>query len=190
MEILKAVQIAKREWGNIKLSLELCGDIGEFDSKHHVTSRIVQISGGSLLVRNLIEMENKLPTYGYSTLEAAYVFAALVSRAGEKLGLIDRPAQIFGRGYSWVRTGVSDLNGIERQKHAIEQLMFFKIFYPHGEYFNWDFNSSVVKAKLNLIFNRFITWQLADSNEEYQALDTIEHQTLRSALSKELPESD
>src|ERR1700752_2087674 len=102
MEILRALQVAKREWGNIRVSLEMCGDIGEFDSKSHVDINPNLLSEGSVLVGNLIGMDNKLPTYGYFTQEASYVFTYLGSRAGERLGLIGRLAQTFGRGYSWI----------------------------------------------------------------------------------------
>lgn len=158
MEILRALQIAKREWGNIRVSLEMCGDIGEFDSKNYVNINPNLLSEGSLLVRNLIEMDNKLSTHGYFTLEAAYVFTTLASRAGERLGLIGRLAQTFGRGYSWVRTGCLDPKGTEKQ-HVIKQLFFMKIFFPLGGYFSWDFNSPVVRTKLRVVLHKFVAWQ-------------------------------
>ena len=72
MEILRAVKIARREWGNIKASLEICGDIGEFHFKNHTISKpdSLLVSEGLILVRKLIEMENKFPMYGYFTPEA------------------------------------------------------------------------------------------------------------------------
>jgi hypothetical protein len=36
MEIERGLQIARSECGNIRVSLERCGDIGEFDSKSHI----------------------------------------------------------------------------------------------------------------------------------------------------------
>jgi hypothetical protein len=159
MEIPRALQIARREWENIRISLQECSDIGEFDSNNHVNSKTTLISRGNLLVRNLIEMENKLPTHGYFTPEASYVFTTLASRASERLELGGRLAQTFGSGYSWVRTGWLDLSGMEEQKHLIKQLFFFKIFFPLGGYFNWDFNSPLVKTKLKAVFYIFATWQ-------------------------------
>ncbi len=87
MEIIRAIQIARREWGNIKSSLEMCGDIGEFDSKNPINSRPTEIEG-SRLVENLIDMENKFRTYGYFTQEAAYVFTTLASKEGKRLGFV------------------------------------------------------------------------------------------------------
>lgn len=158
MRALKALKIAIREWENIRSSLEMCGDIGEFDSKRHVNIRFIPISEGLLLVKSLIEMENKLPTYGYFTQDAAYVFSTLASSAGERLGLIGRLAQSFGRGYSWVRTGWFDSSDIENQ-HVIKQMIFFKLFFPTEEDCGWDFNSPQVKVRMKTVFDRFIAWQ-------------------------------
>jgi hypothetical protein len=158
MKILRALQIAKREWGNIRVSLEKFGDIGEFDSNNYVNINPNLLSEGSLLVRNLIEMDNKLSTHWYFTQEAAYVFTTLASRAGERLGLTDKLAQTFGRGYSWVRTGWFDPRGIEEQ-YVIKQLFFMKIFFPLGGYFNWYFDSPEVKMKLRVVLDKYAGWQ-------------------------------
>jgi hypothetical protein len=172
MELERTIQIAKREWENIRVSLEVRGDIGEFDSNIYINNRltVVQVESenksptykylteSSLLVRNLIEMDNKLSKYGYSTLEAAYVFPTLTSRAAEGLGLVGRLAQIFGTGYGWVRTGWFNPNGMEKQS-IIKHLFFYKIFFPLGRHSNWDFGSQVVKTKLDLVFHTFAEWQ-------------------------------
>jgi len=161
MEVLKTLQtleIARREWGNIRVSLEKCGDIGEFDYEDPVNVKFIRLEGLSL-VKNLIEMDNKLPKYGYFTPEAACVFTTLASIAGERLGLTARFAKTFGSGYAWVRTGCLNLTDVEEYQHLIKQLFFLKLFFPLGGFFNWDFNSQAVKTKLNLIFYKFITWQ-------------------------------
>ncbi len=155
MKTQRALKIAKREWGNIRSSLEMYGDIGEFDP---INSGIVFESGDLPLVRDLIEMDNRLPTYGYLTQEAAYVFSILASSAGERLGLVGRLAQTFGSGYRWVRTGWFDPIGMEKQCIA-KHLFFFKIFFPVGGYSNWDFNAPEVKTKLKAILYKFVAWQ-------------------------------
>lgn len=158
MEIQRALQIAQREWENIRVSLENCGDIGEFGLENSVC--LLQVEGLHL-IRNLIEMENKLPKSGYFTGEAASIFTNLASIAAERIGFKDNLAQVFGTGYSWVRTGCFNLNSIyvEEPRHIIKQLFFFKLFFPIGGGFNWDFNSPVIKTKLQLVFHKFITWQ-------------------------------
>jgi hypothetical protein len=159
MEILRAVKIATREWENIKASLEICGDIGEFHSKNNARSKpdSLLVSEGLILVRNLIEMEEKFPIYGYFTPEAAYVFTTLASKAAERLGLIGGLARVFGSGYSLVRTGCLDPSVAE--KHHIKQMVFFKLFFPIGGGFNWKFHSPLVKVKLKIIFDKFVLWQ-------------------------------
>jgi hypothetical protein len=90
MEILRALQIARGEWIHIKTSLEMCGDIGKLHYSNNNTrnkSAILVASDGLSLVRNFIEMENKLPIYGYYTPEAAYVFTTFVSKTGKSLDL-------------------------------------------------------------------------------------------------------
>jgi hypothetical protein len=57
-EIIRAFQIARREWGNIMSSLEVCGDIEEFNSENPISSRIAKIED-SRPVENLIRMENE-----------------------------------------------------------------------------------------------------------------------------------
>lgn len=159
MGIQRAIQIAKREWENIRLSLQMYGDIGEFDSVNHLDSGSAIVSETLPFVRSLIEMENKLSTYGYFTPEAGYVFTYLVSRAGERLGLSYKLAQTFGRGYSWIRTGWFDLEGVEKQ-HLIKQIIFFKLFFPLGrDFISWDFNSPSVRTKLRAVLYKFAAWQ-------------------------------
>ena len=192
MEILRALQIAKREWGNIRLSLERFGDIDEFDSKNYVDINPNLFSEDSLLVRSLIEMDNKLSKHGYFTEEAAYVFAILASRAGERLGLIGRLAQTFGKGYSWVRTGWFDPYRTEKQ-YVIKQLFFFKIFFPLGGYFNWHFDSPEVKTKLRAILHMFAEWR--DNPRRYvedvgRCRDQLEPLWRSLSLTLDFPVSD
>ncbi|MGE5444441.1 MAG: hypothetical protein ACM3SR_07545 [Ignavibacteriales bacterium] len=159
MEIIRAVKIARREWENIKASLEICGDIGELHSKNHTRSKpdSLLVSDGLIPVRNLIEMENKFPTYGYFTPEAAYVFTALASKAADRLGLMGRLARVFGSGYSLVRTGCLDPN--VEENHRLKQMVFFKLFFPIGGGFNWKCHSPLVKVKMKTIFDKFVLWQ-------------------------------
>jgi hypothetical protein len=159
MYVQGAIQIAKREWENIRLSLQVCGDIGEFDSINHLNGSSAIVSETLPLIRSLVEMENKLSTYGYFTSEASYVFTYLASRAGERFGLSYKLAQTFGRGYSWIRTGWFDLGSVEKQ-HLIKQIIFFKLFFPLGrDFISWDFNSPAVKAKLKAVVYKFAVWQ-------------------------------
>lgn len=158
MEIRSVFQIAKREWENVSISLEECGEIGTFDLTHYVETR-------PELIRNLIGMEKKLHTHDYLTREAAYVFTVLGKEAGARLGLGLQMSNTFGSGYSWVRTGWFDLVGLEYdyieqlEDHLTRKILFFMLFYPGGEDFGWVFDSPSVVCNLKTIFRRFMSWQ-------------------------------
>ncbi len=158
-----ALEIANRQWENIRTSLEECGDIGLFVYENGTP----EIDKGSSLIRSLVEMDSKIPKYSYFTIEAANVFATLASKAGATLGLCESLASKFGCGYSLVRTSCLDQNCVnDVQRHILKQLFFFKIFYPLGGFFDWDFDSPAEKFKLKLVFQMFKGWQ--DHPESYQ----------------------
>jgi hypothetical protein len=83
------------------------------------------------------------------------VFTTLTTRALERLGLSNKWALAFGDGYSYVRT-----EWFRLQKWTeIQQMLFPKMFFPVGKVFNWDFDSSLVKAKFKIVLEKFIGWQ-------------------------------
>jgi hypothetical protein len=158
MEIRSVFQIAKREWENISVSLELCGDIGKFDLVRYIERE-------PQLIRNLIGMEKKIHEHDYLTREAAYVFTELGKEAGERLGLTPGLAGAFGGGYSWVRTGWFDLINLEiddleiLEDHLTRKILFFRLFFPLKEDFGWVFDSPDVTSSMKSIFDRFSSWQ-------------------------------
>jgi hypothetical protein len=158
MEIQRAIEVAKREWDNIRVSLDMCGDIGEFDSKSQINIGFT-LSENLLLIRNLIDMDNKFSTHRYLTPEAAYVFTVVVSRAAEALGITGELGQNFGSGYSLIRTGCFISSGTEEER--IKQMAFLKLFFPIRGGFNWKFHSPLVKARLKSVFDKFVEWQSA-----------------------------
>lgn len=50
MQIERGFKIAGKEWTNIRVSLEGYGDIGEFDPKSHVKSRLTLIDTGNTFI--------------------------------------------------------------------------------------------------------------------------------------------
>lgn len=169
MKILKAIQIAEREWINISNSLGMCGEIGgpvgKFRSeKIEVDYRIILADEGKNLVKNLIEMDNKLPVYGYLTDEASYVFSHLATGAAKKLGLKYLFAGDFGRVYSFIRTThihfYLDTHSVDDpENYILKQLFFYDFFYSHCGIIDWDFNSKIVKLKLKEIFQILNIWE-------------------------------
>ncbi len=158
MEIRSVHQIAKREWENISVSLELCGNIGKFDLVRYIEKE-------PQLIRNLVGMEKKIPEYDYLTREAAYVFTELGREAGERLGLTSELAKAFGGGYGWVRTGWFDLINLEfddfeiLEDHLTRKIFFFRLFFPLKEDFSWVFDSPDITLNFKSIFERFSSWQ-------------------------------
>ena len=99
-----AIAIAQREWENVRSSLELAGDIGEFDKEDFMIGIIEEdviirepllsptksVSGYSptfypmYFVQNLLTMDEKLGKEGYRTIESLYVFVELATKASER----------------------------------------------------------------------------------------------------------
>jgi hypothetical protein len=170
----KALGIAKREWTNIRLSLGLCGDIGEFREEDFMVGIIEEdviirepilsptksVSGYAptfypmYLIRNLTLMDMKFPDYGYKTVEALYVFIELTIKAVERLGLVGTFSAGFGSGYGYVRTG-----WIGEKGRAEEREIFSKMFFKGRKKYDWDFSSTSVKERLKQIFDKFMAWQ-------------------------------
>ena len=120
-------------------------------------------------------MEHRLPEYGYSTYEWAYVFDTLASKAGEKLGLKGEFAKAFGGGYSWIRTGWFNLSGSIEDRYLTKQIFFLKLFFPFGgDSTSWEFKSPIAQTKLKLVFNTFLAWQ---SDPRIYINDVSEHGT-------------
>ena len=170
----KAIQIAKREWGNVRLSLNLCGDIGEFSEEDFMIGIIeedviireplisptksVSVYAPTFypmyLVGNLIIMDEKMPKYRYKTVEALYVFIELATKAAERLGLVGTFSIGFGSGYGYVRTG-----WIGEKGRPEERDIFYQMFYKGRVDYDWDFHWTSVGQRLKLILTRFMAWQ-------------------------------
>ena len=170
-----ALEIARREWENVRLSLQKAGEIGEFDKKDFMIGIIEEdviireplksptksVSGYSptfypmYFVKNLLLMEEKLEEKGYSSIEALYVFIELATRAAEKLGLHGTFAMAFGAGYGNVRTGWIAEKGFPVEREIFSE-MFFK---GKKKDYEWGFNWTSVGERLKEIFDRFYSWE-------------------------------
>ncbi len=148
----------------------MCGDIGDFNPENPGISRWLARQEYEGFISNIIEMDKKLSQYGYSTPEALNVFTILASMAAEKLGLKEELAFAFGMGYGFVRTGL-----VANHKLEPGQILFCKMFYPLGVNFNWDFDPSLVKIKLKIVFERFRSWQ---NNPRLYAQDFVQFQSI------------
>ncbi len=171
----EALVIAHREWENVRSSLELSGDIGEFDKEDFMIGLIEEdvIIREPLLsptksvsvyaptyypmyfVKNVLTMDQKLSEEGYSTIEALYVYVELATKAAQRLGLKGSFAVSFGAGYGSARSG-----WIAEKGYPIERELFVKMFFRNRKKsYDWDFFWSSVKENLNGIFIKFQAWQ-------------------------------
>ncbi|MGB2690896.1 MAG: hypothetical protein WBB48_07145 [Thermodesulfobacteriota bacterium] len=170
-----AIDIAQREWENVRSSLELAGDIGEFDKEDFMIGVIEEdvIIREPLLsptksvsvysptfypmyfVQNLLTMDEKLAKEGYRTIESLYVFVELAAKAGERLGLIGSFAMSFGGGYGTARSG-----WIAEKGYPLERDLFVKMFFKNkNESQDWDFFWTSVRDNLKQTFAKFEAWQ-------------------------------
>lgn len=174
-ELAKALEIAEREWENIRLSLELCGDIGNFSKEDFMIGVIEEdvivrqplknptksVSGYSptfypmYFIRNLLVMDDKFSDLNYRSIEALYVFIELATKAVSRIGLDGNLAMGFGCGYANVRTG-----WIAEKGWAKERKIFFNTFFMGRKIdYNWDFYCDSAKTIFKELFNRFIHWK-------------------------------
>lgn len=170
-----AIQIAKREWENVRVSLALCGDIGEFSEKDFMIGTIEEdviirqplisptksVSGYAptfypmYFVKNLLAMDEKFSELGYKTTEALYVFIELATKAVERLGLVGTFCMGFGVGYGNARTGWIAEKGLPLERDIFSQ-MFFR---GRKKDYDWDFYWTLVRDRLKQIFDKFLSWQ-------------------------------
>jgi hypothetical protein len=170
-----ALNIAGREWNNIRESLKLCGDIGEVSAtdfmvgiiEEDVIMRLPKLSPTKSVsfyaptfypmyfLKNLKIMDEKFEERGYRTTEALYSFIELATIASEKLGLKGTMSIAFGVGYANVRTGWIAEKGMQKERELFEKIFFEGKFKKH----DWDFHWTSVQRSLKKIFDKFSSWQ-------------------------------
>lgn len=174
-ELNISLKIAEREWNNVRTSLELCGDTGNFCREDFIVGIIDEdiilreplksptksVSFYSptyypmYFLRNLLVMEDKLPDLGYRSVEAMYVFIELVTKAASRIGLEGNFAMGFGNGYGYVRTG-----WLAEKGWAVERDTFYKQFFEGRKTkYDWEFFWDSIKKRFLTNFNTFKSWQ-------------------------------
>lgn len=174
-EIANASEIAREEWENIRVSLALCGDAGDFCGDDFMLGTI---SGETItreplgsptksvsvysptyypmyLVKNLREFREKFPEKNYRTTEALYVYVELVNAAALRLGLEGTLAMGFASGYANVRTGWIAEKGLPEQS-AVFSEMFFS---DRPKKYDWDFHWNSVRESFAEIYEKFVAWR-------------------------------
>ncbi len=174
-EIARAAGIARVEWENIRGSLSLCGDAGEFREEDFMLGIISDdaiarnpgrsptksVSLGSptyypmYLVDNLLAFSEKFPEKKYRTTEALYVYVELVTKAAARLGLEGNLGMGFACGYSNARTGWVAEKGLAEQSAVFRDMFFSQR--PEGH--DWDFHWTSVRRDLRKVYDRFVLWR-------------------------------
>ena len=174
-EIARAAEIARGEWENIRRSLSLCGDAGEFREEDFMLGiisgdAIARNPAGSptksvslhsptyypmYLVANLLAFSEKFPEKGYGTVEALYVYVELAAKAAARLGLEGNLGMGFACGYSNARTGWVAEKGLAEHAAAFREMFFSRR--PEGH--DWDFHWTSVKRDLRKIYDAFVLWR-------------------------------
>jgi hypothetical protein len=153
----KTYEIITREWEDLRCSFEMCGDIGDLTLEDLRDIKWLVGEEYEWLISKIIKMDEKVSQNGYATSEAMYVFTVLAMMAARRLGLdSEYLAFNFGMGYGFVRTGLISYDRLEPM-----QVLFYKMFFPLGGTWNiyWGFDPYLVKEKLSVVFNRFMSWQ-------------------------------
>lgn len=174
-ELSEALDIAEREWEKVRTSLELCGDIGEFNKEDFMVGIIEEdvivrqplrsptksVSGYSptfypmYFVRNLLLMEDKFSHHNYKTVEALYVFVELTVQAALRLGLEGNFAMGFASGYGNVRTGWIAEKGWPEEREVFSSIFFRGRRICH----DWEFFWNSTKTSLKKAYDKFKNWQ-------------------------------
>ena len=150
-------EIVTREWEDLRASFEMCGDIGDLTFEDLNEIKWLLGEEYEWLISKISKMDEKLSQYGYATPEAMYVFTVLAMIAAKRLGLeSENFAFNFGMGYGFVRTGLISYHRLDPM-----QVLFYKMFFPLGGTWDiyWGFDPCLVKEKLSIVFNRFMSWQ-------------------------------
>ena len=178
-EVTRASEVAAREWEKIRLSLSLCGDIGEFCAEDFILGIISEETIARLrlqdptksvslysptyypmyFVENLLVFEEKFLDKGYRSIQALYVYVELANVAAQRLGLKGTLAMGFASGYANVRTGWIAEKGLAEQRAVFSEI-FFSLM-PKN--YDWDFRWNSVKQSFREIYEKFTAWKHSPS---------------------------
>lgn len=181
-DLNRALEIAEREWENIRVSLRYCGDTGNFSKRDfmfgiiredvimrdplHSPTKSVSVYSPTYypmyFVRNMLQMDDKLPDVGYRSTEALYAYIELANMSARRLGLKGNLAMGFAAGYGNVRTG-----WIGEKGWGVERKIFHDIFFEGKKKdYDWEFFWDSVRKSFKNVFDKFNSWK--DDNGLYR----------------------
>ena len=150
------LRLAAKLWGEIRNSLLLCADIGEFSPVNFEYSDIPRVTWNDKPVLPLSLLE-RLRDLDVEVNEVFWnVYEALAIGAARRLGFEGKMAIVFADSLTCVRTHM--LGGHRTQaEQCISQEIFLSEVPLESD---WDPNSSDVQRQHLLIYNKIKEWQL------------------------------
>lgn len=148
--------MAAKLWGEIRNSLLLCGDIGEFSPKDFEYSDIPRVTWNERPVLPLSFLE-RLRDLDVEVNEVFWnVYEALAIGAAKRLGFEGKMAIVFADSLTCVRTHM--VGGHRTQaEQCISQEIFLREVPLESD---WDPNSAQVQGQNLLIYKKIKEWQL------------------------------
>ncbi len=152
----RELRLAAKLWGEIRNSLSLCGDIGEFSPKDFEYSDIPRVTWNDKPVLPLSFLE-RLRDLDVEVNEVFWnVYEALAIAAARRLGFEGKMAIVFADSLTCVRTHM--LGGHRTQaEQCISQEIFLTAVSLESD---WDPNSAEVQRQHLLIYKKIMDWQL------------------------------
>jgi len=147
--------LAKSLWDEIRQSLELCGDIGEFSPSDFALEDLPRVvwQGKPVLpfpvLRRLTELDGQINEIFWN------VYEALGICAGSKLGLDEKLSIAFADSLAIIRTGMAGGHHTEAEQCIAQEIFLSRV--PFGS--NWNPASPIVQGQLREVFERFKRWQ-------------------------------
>jgi hypothetical protein len=152
----RELRLAAKLWGEIRHSLLMCGDIGEFSPEDFEFSDMPRVMWNDKPVLPLSLLE-RLEELDVKVNEVFWnVYEALTIGAARRLGVEGKMAIVFANSLTCVRTGMVGGHRTEAEQ-SISQEMFLKEVPLDSE---WDPDSIQIQKQILLIYSKIKEWQL------------------------------
>jgi hypothetical protein len=151
----KEIELAERLWNELRESLSLCGEIGEFCPDDFILEDIPRLTlhGKPVLplpvLRRLLELDVQINEVFWN------VYEALAIAAAKKLGFHNELAVAFADALSCLRTGMAGGHHTQAEQ-CISQDIFLKAI-PYRA--DWNPGSIALQKQLKLVFEKFKEWE-------------------------------
>lgn len=151
----RGLKSAAKLWGEIRNSLSLCGDIGEFSREDFEYSDIPRVVWNDKPVLPLLLLE-RLEDLNLEINEVFWnVYEALAIGAAKRLGFEGKMAIVFADSLTCVRTHMVGGHRTEAEQ-CISQEIYLKEVPLDSE---WDPDSVQIQRQHLLIYNKIKEWQ-------------------------------